>query len=144
MKEFGYKLVENKSDLRGAFEVRKEVFVEQQGIAESIVFDGLDDDAMHMVVKSGERAIGTARIRFLGAREVKLERMAVLETFRNMRVGKGILSLLIEELGSKQVEKIVLPAQHDAVEFYKKCGFEQSGLPLWEAGIKHIRMERRL
>ena len=57
MKEFSYKLVKNSNDLRSAFEVRKDVFVEQQGIPESIVFDNLDDEAMRMVVKSGEQAI---------------------------------------------------------------------------------------
>ena len=25
-----------------------------------------------------------------------------------------------------------------------KCGFEESGLPFWEAGIKHIKMQRRI
>jgi hypothetical protein len=40
----------------------------------TIVFGNLDEEAMHMVVESGEQAIGTARIRFLGAGEVKLKR----------------------------------------------------------------------
>jgi len=35
MKELSYTLVENDSDLEGAFQVRKEVFVEQQGLPES-------------------------------------------------------------------------------------------------------------
>ena len=60
----------------------------------------------------------------------QVKEMAVLESFRNMRTGKGILSSLVGKLRSKQVEKIVLHARDDTVEFYKKCGFEQSGLPL--------------
>ena len=144
MKEISYTLVESASDLDDAFQVRKEVFVEQQGIPESIVFDNLEGEAMHILVTIGDRATGTARIRFLGAGQAKLERMAVLKTFRNKGIGKGIISFMIENLRSKQVEKVVLHAQQEVVEFYRKCGFQQKGSPFWEAGIKHVKMERRL
>ena len=142
MTEFSYKLVENDSALDGAFEVRKEVFVKQQGILETLVFDDLEVEAMHMIVAQGEQTIGTARIRFLDTGEAKLERMAVLKAFRDRGIGKGIISFVVEELTSRRVEKLVLHAQHEVVEFYKKCGFEESGLPFWEAGIKHVKMER--
>jgi len=144
MKELSYTLVENDSDLDGAFQVRKEVFVEQQGLPETIVFDNLEEQAMHILVRIGDQAIGTARIRFPGARQAKLERMAVLKPFRNMGIGKGIVSFMIENLRRKQVEEVVLHAQQEVVEFYRKCGFEQSGSPFWEAGIEHMKMERQL
>ncbi len=144
MKELSYTLVENDSDLEGAFQVRREVFVAQQGLPESIVFDNLEGEAMHILVKIGDQATGTARIRFLGAGQAKLERMAVLRPFRNMGIGKGIISFMIENLRSKQVEEVVLHAQQEVVEFYRKCGFEQTGSPFWEAGIEHVKMERRL
>jgi len=144
MNELSYAFVENDSDLEGAFQVRKEVFVEQQGLPESIVFDNLEGEAMHILVKIGDQATGTARIRLLGARQAKLERMAVLKPFRNMGIGKGIVSFVIENLRNKQVEEVVLHAQQEVVEFYGKCGFEQTGSPFWEAGIEHVKMERRL
>ena len=142
MTEFSYKLVENNSDLEGAFEVRKDVFVEQQGILETLVFDDLEAEAMHIIVAQGEQTIGTARIRFLDTGEAKLERMAVLKAFRDSGIGKGIISFVVEELTSRRVEKLVLHAQHEVVGFYNKCGFEEAGSPFWEAGIKHIKMER--
>ena len=142
MSKFSYRLVENDSDLEGAFEVRKEVFVEQQGILETLVFDDLEAEAMHMIVAHGEQTIGTARVRFLDTGEAKLERMAVLKAFRDRGIGKGIISFMAKELTSRRVEKIVLHAQHEVVGFYKKCGFEESGLPFSEAGIKHTKMER--
>jgi predicted GNAT family N-acyltransferase len=144
MKELSYTVVESDRDLEEAFQVREEVFVEQQGIPGSIVFDNLDGEAMHILVRIGEQATGTARIRFLGARQAKLERMAVLKTFRNMGIGKGIVSFMIDNLRSKKVEKVVLHAQRGVVDFYRKCGFEQEGSPFWEAGIEHVKMERRL
>jgi len=144
MREFTYKLVENKGELNHAFEVRRQVFVEEQGIPENIVFDDPEGEAIHIVAKDGKRIVGTARIQFLGAKQAKLERMAVLKPFRNMGIGKGIMSFIAEELKSKQVEQVILHAQHGAVEFYKECGFKELGLPFWEAGIKHTKMGRAL
>lgn len=143
MKEFTYKLVENNSELKDAFEVRRQVFVEEQGIPEDLVFDGSEGKAMHMVVKDGQSVIGTARVRFQEAKQAKLERMAVLRPFRGMGIGKRIMSFLIEELKSKEIEKVVLHAQYEVIEFYKARGFNTLGLPFWEAGIKHLKMERK-
>ncbi len=144
MREFTYKLVENKGELEGAFEVKRQVFVEEQGIPENLVFDDPQGEAVYVVAKDGKKIIGTARIQFLDARQAKLERMAVLKPFRNTGVGKGIMSFVAEELKRMQVEKVVLHAQHGAVEFYKQRGFKELGLPFWEAGIKHMKMERAL
>jgi len=47
MKKFTYKLVENNSELKDAFEVRRQVFMEEQGISEDLVFDGCEGEAMH-------------------------------------------------------------------------------------------------
>lgn len=132
------------ADLRGAFDVRRQVFVREQGISEDLVFDSNDRDAMHVVVKEGERAVGTARVRFLGNKQAKLERMAVAKAFRHKGIGKGIVAFLDKELRDKQMQEIVIHAQEGAVEFYKSCGFEQSGSPFLEANIKHIKMHRRL
>ena len=144
MREFSYKLVENDNELEGAFEVRRQVFTEEQGISENLEFDGYDGEAMHMVVKDGRRVIGTARVQFLEVKQAKLERMAVLSPFRRRGIGKKIISFLIEELKNRQIEKVVLHAQYGVIGFYKVCGFNQSGLPFWEAGIKHVKMERGL
>ena len=144
MSKLTYKLMASDADLSGAFAVRRQVFVREQGISEDLVFDNNDRDALHVVVKDGERAIGTARVRFLGNNQAKLERMAVTKAFRHKGVGRGIIAFLDEELRDKQVQQVVIHAQEGAVEFYKSCGFKESGSPFWEANIKHIKMYRRL
>ena len=144
MREFTYKLVENKGELKGVVEVRRQVFVEEQGIPENVVFDDPGGEALHIVAKDGKRVVGTARIQFLGAKQAKLERMAVLKSFRNMGIGKGIMSFIAEELKNKKIEKVILHAQQTAVDFYKGCGFRELGSPFWEAGIQDTNMERAL
>jgi predicted GNAT family N-acyltransferase len=144
MGKVSYKLVTSDWELKGAFEVRREVFVEEQGISEDLVFDGHDGEALHMVVKDGQRVVGTARVLFLADNQAKLERMAVLKPFRYKGIGREIVSFLDEELRKRQLEQVVLHAQHTVVAFYKSCGFEESGLPFWEVGIKHVKMQKCL
>ncbi len=139
-----YKLVASKRELRAALEVRREVFVKEQGISPDEEYDGYDDEALHVVVKDRGKAIGTARVRFLSAKQAKIERMAVLKPFRRRGIGRRIIAFLSEQLRNRQVDQLVLHAQYSVVAFYKSCGFEESGSPFWEAGIKHIKMERRL
>ena len=144
MDNLKYKLVTNDIEMRGALKVRKRVFVEEQGISETIELDGNEPQALYIVVKDKQRVIGTARIRFTANRQVKLERMAILKPLRGAGIGKGIISFLNEELQKMEVERIVLHAQYPVIDFYRSCGFEETGLPFWEAGIKHIKMERKL
>ena len=91
MSKFGYKLVTGDVELKEAFAVRRQVFVREQDISEDLVFDGHDKEALHMVVKDGERVIGTARVQFLTDNQAKLERMAILERYRRKGIGKEML-----------------------------------------------------
>ncbi len=139
-----YKLVTSDRELQGALDVRRQVFVEEQGISEDLEYDGHDSDALHVVVKDGERVVATARVQFPTSSQAKIERMAVLKSFRRRGIGRRIMVFLNEELRSRQVEQVVLHAQCAVAAFYRSCGFEETGLPFMEAGIKHIAMQRRL
>jgi len=144
MNEINYELVTGDKELKGAFEVRRQAFVEEQGISVGLVFDDRDRKALHVVVTDDEGVVGTARVLFLVDNQAKLERMAILKARRNQGIGRGIISFLGEELKTRQVKQVVLHAQYGVVAFYKACGFEESGSPFWEAGIKHRKMMKRL
>lgn len=138
---FIYRLAVDEADLKAAFGVRRRVFVVEQGISRQLEFDGLDREAMQMVVTEGGNVIATARVRFLSDSKAKIERMAVLKRFRRKGIGRGIISFLIAESKKRHIEHVILHAQHDAVPFYRSCGFEEVGKPFWEAGLKHLRMQ---
>lgn len=144
MCSFSYELVTQNSDLLATFGVRRTVFVEEQGISEELDFDGLDREALHFVVKDRDRGIGTARVRFLDDKIAKIERMAILKPFRRVGIGSQMISFLIKELAKRHIEQVVLCAQIGAVDFYRACGFEESGSPFLEAGIQHVKMLRRI
>ena len=144
MERADYKLVASDEEREGAFEVRRRVFIEEQRVSGDLVFDHRDGEALQMVVLDGERVIGTARVRFPARKQAKLERMAVLKPFRGRGIGKGIIAFLNGELKDRGVEQVVIHAQYEALEFYRSCGFEESGRPFQEAGMKHMKMRRRL
>jgi predicted GNAT family N-acyltransferase len=144
MSKFSYKLVTGGVELQEALKVRRQVFVREQGISEDLVFDGHDREALHMVVKDGERVIGSARVQFLTDNQAKLERMAILERYRRKGIGKEMLLFLDTVWKDKQMQQVIIHAQLEVVPFYKLCGFDQFGSPFREAGIKHIKMRKQV
>ncbi|MFC1958609.1 GNAT family N-acetyltransferase [Chloroflexota bacterium] len=144
MEKLQYKLVEDDKELKEALDIRKKVFVEEQGISDNLDQDGNDSDALHVVVTKGNVAIGTVRIRFLTNQQAKLERMAIMKTSRGSGIGKRVVSFIEKELKARGIERIVLHAQYTSIDFYKKVGFKEIGLPFLEADIEHIRMEKNI
>jgi predicted GNAT family N-acyltransferase len=124
--------------------IRGEVFQREQGVAEELEFDGLDETAAHLLAYLDGIAVGTLRIRQLSPETAKIERLAVVKTAR----GRGIGSQLMEKaialvLLDQEKQKIVINAQEYIQELYKKLGFETIGDRFYEAGIPHIKMCKR-
>jgi len=144
MSKFSYNLVTGDAELQEAFAVRRQVFVSEQSISEDLVFDEHDKEALHVVVKDRERVIGSARVQFLADNRAKLERMAILKRYRRKGVGREMLLFLDAAWKDKHVQQVIIHAQLEVVPFYKLCGFDELGLPFWEAGIKHVKMRKQL
>ena len=71
-----------------AFAIRRRVFVEEQGIAEALEFDGLDPAARHLLAVVDGAPAGTLRIRLIEqGRTAKIERVAVLAPQRGTGSG---------------------------------------------------------
>jgi predicted GNAT family N-acyltransferase len=138
------KLVSNDRELRAALKIRKQVFVNEQGVSPDLEFDGHDGDALHIVAIDGENIIGTARVIFITANKAKLERMAILKPFRKKGIGRGIITFVKEELRKRRFKHLDIHAQYSAVGFYESCGFKESGVPFYEADIKHVKMAASL
>jgi len=144
MSKFSYKIVTCDVELQESFAVRRRVFVQEQGISEDLVFDGHDREALHMVVKDGQIVIGSARVQLLANNQAKLERMAVLRHYRRNGIGRKMLLFLNTVWKEKQVQQVIVHAQLEVVPFYTLCGFDESGLPFLEAGIRHIKMRKQV
>lgn len=144
MNDFTCKLVTDDTELRSAFEVRRLVFIQEQGVSEALEYDGLDDKAVHVIAGNRDIVVGTARFRFQTSNQAKIERMAVLEPFRRKGIGSAILSFVKQELSSREIEHVVLHAQTAVIGFYHAHGFRETGTPFWEDGIEHMEMRMDL
>lgn len=122
--------------------VRRAVFQVEQGVDPALDFDGLDPEAQHILVSNSEAPIGTARIRYLNEKLTKIERVAVLPAYRTKGIGRHIMQAAIAFLDEQEIPEIKVHAQHNAVSFYEKLGFQVYGEVFYEANILHIEMRR--
>jgi predicted GNAT family N-acyltransferase len=132
------------AELDLCFAIRHEVFVREQGVPEPTDRDGLDSLCVHWLAFEGERAIGTARLRFVEGGRGKAERVAVLVDQRGRGVGAALLAALEAEALVKGCSEVVLHAQVSTIPFYERLGFVAEGDPFDEAGIPHRLMRRTL
>jgi predicted GNAT family N-acyltransferase len=123
-----------------AYLIRKQVFVEEQGVPEDMELDEHDLSAKHALAYQDALCVGTGRLVRLNSDHAQIGRMAVLKAYRNQHIGKAILTSLIALAKTEGVSKVSLHAQVSAISFYAKLGFEAEGPIFDEAGIAHRNM----
>jgi len=140
------KRITTESDLKVAFQIRKEVFVEEQGFAlesEFDEFDTLNALSEHILVYYNEKPVGTGRLRVVDGLG-KLERICILEPYRKFGLGKIILKTLEEIAKEQGITQVKLHGQTQAEGFYKKLGYRTSSDVFMEDGGPHLLMIKEL
>lgn len=133
------------ASLEDAFDVRTEVFIEGQDVAEALEMDGKDDGARHVVAYDGDRAVGTARLRSPDPGVAKVERVAVLDEYREQGVGVALMREIEAIAREEGRDRAVLHAQTRVEGFYEKLGYERDSDEVFEeAGIPHVAMAKSL
>jgi YbgC/YbaW family acyl-CoA thioester hydrolase len=127
--------------------VRKEVFVQEQGIAESDEWDAQDATAVHAVVYNRlNMPLATGRLLIAGPehgqRMAKIGRMAAKRVLRGAHLGRIVLDALVLRAQQRGDQGVVLHAQRSAAGFYAKAGFTEHGEGFEEVGIPHVEMTR--
>ncbi|MEC6907925.1 GNAT family N-acetyltransferase [Photobacterium piscicola] len=120
--------------------VREQVFIQEQQIDPEIEFDGLDTQAVHVLVVDGEQPLGTGRILANG----HIGRIAIMQAARGQGLGVKVVRALVEYAKQQGYPKVDLGAQTHAVDFYRKLGFIPYGDEFIEANITHQAMEMLL
>jgi predicted GNAT family N-acyltransferase len=126
-----------------ALELRRRVFVGQQGVTLEADRDGLDPEATHIVAVDGGRVVGTCRLVFEEG-VARLGRMAVEDDMRGRGLGAAMLDAAQLEARAAGAERIRLHAQLAARSLYERGGFEVRGHEFMEEGIPHVTMEKAL
>ncbi|UIE36338.1 GNAT family N-acetyltransferase [Leptodesmis sichuanensis] len=131
-------------ELPQVYKIRYLVFQIEQGVDPTLEFDGKDERAHHLIAFLGEKAVGTARIRFLEDQTAKVERVAVLPEVRGQGIGRKLMDYIEAFLVERQVTEVYMHAQEPVREFYQKLGYVPEGRAFEEAGIPHIAMRKLL
>jgi predicted GNAT family N-acyltransferase len=127
-----------------AFAVRREVFVEEQGVPEDLEWDEHDERALHFVAYDDGRAVGAARLRELGGDAAKVERVAVLESERGSDWGTELMAAVEDAARVRGLTSLALHSQTHAEGFYRRHGYRTVGDEFEEAGIPHVEMVKSL
>ena len=121
-------------------QLRRVVFIEEQGVSEADELDDLDDVALHLLAVLDGVAVGSARLLVQG--EVgKIGRVCVLQQARGAGIGAALIRAAVARLrAAAGVKKAKLGAQVHALGFYQALGFEAYGPVYDDAGIEHRDM----
>lgn len=132
--------IEVTRDIATCLELRRIVFIDEQGVSEADERDDLDDAAVHLLARAGGAAIGSARLLQMG--EIgKIGRVCVLASGRGQGIGAALIRAAIEVFRTMPgITSVKLGAQTHAIAFYEQLGFTAYGDIYDDAGIPHRDM----
>lgn len=143
------KILESEKDRSLGFNLRTEVFVNEQNVPIELELDEKDNSeyTIHIGYFKDDKLIGVARLIDMDKEVIHIGRVAIDKNHR----GEGIGYKLI--LGCEDIAKnvrnrdftIELGAQFYAENFYKKLGYNRVNDNIYiEAGIEHIDMRKTI
>lgn len=138
------KLAQTEQEKELAFDIRKKVFVEEQGIPVHLEIDEFDQTATHFVVLEDDEPIAAARIREIEPNVGKIERVCVLSIHRRKHLGVLLMNALENYAKQNGWKKLKLNAQTNAIPFYEKLAFQVNSPEFDDAGIPHRAMEKEI
>ncbi len=139
------------AEMDEALQVRRQVFVQEQGVDEAIEIDEHDADpavvtsCIHVLARLDGSAVATGRL-LLGdgpEHEAHIGRVAVLASQRGLGTGRAIMAALHDIARGLGYGEAALSAQSHAVGFYESLGYVAQGDEYFEAGIPHREMHIR-
>lgn len=130
---------------RDSIAIRAEVFIEEQKVDPSLEIDELEDQTLHIVGYEDDKAVCTARLLKKDDNSVKVQRVAVLSTYRKRGIGRQLLDF-IEETAKNNLNgsRLILDSQDHAISFYEKEGYTVQGDGFLDAGIPHHFMQKKI
>lgn len=136
-------LVESNPQLNDAYSVRVKVFVEEQKVPPEEELDQFEETAMHFVVYDKEKPIGAGRLRELDGYG-KVERICIDADYREKGIGKLLMEKIEAEGAKRGFSAFKLNSQVQAINFYRKLGYEVSSGEFLDAGIPHVTMKKHI
>ena len=129
------------ADLAAHHEVRRAVFVHEQGIFEGDDRDGWDDGAVKVVASAGGRVLGAVRLYPLDEAGLwKGDRLAVLREGRRLRIGALLVRFAVATAGERGGTRMIALIQLRNVPFFRHLGWSALGDETDYRGATHQEM----
>lgn len=123
-------------------EIRRRVFVEEQGVPWELEVDGFDEPdspCEHFLMLDGDTPFGTFRAYFETEDTVHLQRFCILKEYRGRGFGRAAMEFIRNYYRDKAA-RITFGAQCTAIPFYEKCGCVCTSDVFLDAGLPHRTM----
>lgn len=134
-------MIERTDDIDACLAIRREVFIDEQGVPEADEIDDLDAGAIHLLARDENGwPLGTARLLIMGDTG-KIGRVAVRKSARGTGLGAALIDASVDELRRVPgVTRLKLSAQTHVIPFYERFGFVAQGPEYDDGGIPHRDM----
>jgi putative N-acetyltransferase (TIGR04045 family) len=127
-------------------EIRRSVFVGEQGVFQAHDLDERDDTAatLHVLGLVDGVPAGTVRLYPLDARapvgDWQGDRLAVLPPFRSRRVGGPLVEFAVRTAARRGGRRMIAHVQASNGAFFRRLGWNQLGEELY-VGLPHLLMD---
>jgi predicted GNAT family N-acyltransferase len=137
------------AEVEAAYDVRREVFVREQGYTEEQEFDAADGKALHLIchlvpgcatTPGVARHLGTARLLVDASSDPPLayvSRLSVLPFARRMGLGHAIVGFAVDAARVLGCARVRAGAQVTALGFWASLGFRPTGEEYMDFHIPH-------
>lgn len=133
-------IIEVTTNIDACRQLRRTVFIEEQGVSEADEVDDRDADATHLLATLNGTPIGSARLLTYGDTG-KIGRVCVLASHRGTGLGAALIRAAVAHFKTQPgIAQVKLGAQTHALGFYEKLGFTAHGPIFDDAGIPHRDM----
>jgi acetyltransferase, GNAT family len=143
------KILESEKDRSLGFNLRTEVFVNEQNVPIELELDEKDNSeyTIHVGYFKDDKLIGVARLIDIDKEVIHIGRVAIDKNHRGEGIGYKLI-LGCEDIAKKVLNRdfnIELGAQVYAENFYKKLGYNRVNDNIYiDAGIEHIDMKKTI
>lgn len=130
-------------DFRAVFELRSQVFREEQRLADLPMTDPDEQRSLTLLAELDGQLIGTGRLTPPGPQRLAyLSWIATHRDFRKRGVGSAIVEELVAAADEAEYPMTLLSAQTHAIQFYREFGYKPFGNVFTVRGIPHQSMSR--
>ena len=118
------KQITSAAELGQAQQIRRQVFVEEQGIPAELEYDEADRTATHVLAYQAERAVATGRLLIEEDGLGILGRIAVVARVRGQGIGGQVVRQLEQCAAAAGVQRLTLHPHAYLEKFYTDLGYQ--------------------